>query len=124
MKNTTLVVATASLLLMSATASADWFGNRWNDDYNDWPTWTPMYWMQEMSDRFNNDGWRDYRYGPNGYGYPPPYPYYSAPNYYAPANPYYAPYPNYAPNGYPPSPYPNYAPYPPPAPSAPAPTAR
>lgn len=55
-----------SLLALSATASAnDFFGGNngeWkmgpNGPYyeeSDWPEWTPMYWMQEMADSFDNN---------------------------------------------------------------------
>lgn len=61
-------------LLISANATAGWFGsnnNAWDD--NDWPEWTPMYWMDEMMNEFDSDD--DYYgyYGPQGmpYGYAP-----------------------------------------------------
>lgn len=55
-----------SLLGFASTANADFFGGGNNGEWkmgpygpyweeNDWPEWTPMYWMQEMSDSFNND---------------------------------------------------------------------
>ena len=56
-----------SLLALPATASAnDFFGGNngeWkmgpNGPYyeeSDWPEWTPMYWMQEMADSFDDNG--------------------------------------------------------------------
>ena len=56
-----------SLLALSATASAnDFFGGNngeWkmgpNGPYyeeSDWPEWTPLYWMQEMADSFDDNG--------------------------------------------------------------------
>ncbi|MFZ1387517.1 MAG: hypothetical protein WBP46_13095 [Thiolinea sp.] len=55
-----------SLLGLAGSASADFFGGnngQWKTgpygpywEENDWPEWTPMYWMQEMSDSFNDDG--------------------------------------------------------------------
>jgi len=68
----------------------------WCDpDDNDWPEWTPMYWMEEMADSWDDDDDDDYwRYGPRPYygggyggGYAP------APGAYAPAPQNYAPYP-------------------------------
>lgn len=55
-----------SLLALSATVSAgDFFGGNdgeWkmgpNGPYyeeNDWPEWTPMYWMEEMMDSFDDN---------------------------------------------------------------------
>jgi hypothetical protein len=69
------------MLMFSYNASADFFGGSdcppWEYDCNDWPEWTPMYWMEEMSDEFddNNDDWYRYGGGPYGgpYGGPRPY---------------------------------------------------
>jgi hypothetical protein len=68
--------AIAATMLISTSASAGWFGNNndWDYDDNDWPEWTPMYWMEEMMDEWDNDDDEDwYRYG--GYGYGPRYGY-------------------------------------------------
>ena len=60
-------------LFLSFNASADMFGGSndcppWEYDCNDWPEWTPMYWMEEMSNEWDDDD--DYgRYG-GGYGGP------------------------------------------------------
>ena len=67
-------------LLLSANAAASWFGSDsgpWDD--NDWPEWTPMYWMEEMMNEFDDDD-DYYGYGPYGmpYGYAP-YGYQQAP---------------------------------------------
>ncbi|MCB1639479.1 MAG: hypothetical protein KDI15_11605 [Thiothrix sp.] len=55
------------LLALSASASADFdFFNNNNGEWkmgpygpyyeeNDWPEWTPMYWMQEMVDSFDDN---------------------------------------------------------------------
>jgi hypothetical protein len=62
-------------LLVSLNASAGWFGNDNGWDDSDWPEWTPMYWMEEMFDSFDDDD-DYYRYGPRGYapyGYAQPY---------------------------------------------------
>ena len=56
-----------SLLGLASTASANFFGSGNNGEWktgpygpyweeNSWPEWTPMYWMQEMSDSFNDEG--------------------------------------------------------------------
>lgn len=86
MKKIAFSVVAAATLMVSSVASAGWFGgnNSWNDYYddNDWPEWTPMYWMEEMMDEWDNDD-DDYRYG--GYGYAPRYGYAPAPYYPAPA---------------------------------------
>ena len=79
-------------LLVSMSANAGWFGNNnsWGNngyDDSDWPEWTPMYWMEEMFDNFDDDddyyrrgpyGYAPYGYGPQGvqpfagpYGQPP-----------------------------------------------------
>lgn len=82
-------LAIASGLMFSASANA-WWGGNWGG-WNPWPAWTPMYWMEEMSDI-----WDDDYYGPWGYG--GPYGYH--PYGYAPYG-----YGGYAPYGY------GYAPY-------------
>jgi len=106
MKKTVLSVAVMALSLgMSHTASAFW-GDNWgggNNGYNDWPTWTPMYWMDEMSNQFDNNnfggnnmpwGWNrggnGYNNGYNGYA-----PYGYSPYGYAPQPAY-----QYSPYGY------------------------
>ncbi len=106
-----------SLLALSATANANFFGNNNNGEWkmgpygpyyeeNDWPEWTPMYWMEEMSNSFdnndngyygNNNGFfgnmpfmgNNYNYNPNmGYGYNMPMNYGNAPMMPPPAMPY------------------------------------
>jgi hypothetical protein len=105
MKKTITLLLAALLIAMSTSASAFW-RDRYYDDYgyNDWPVFTPMYWMEEFIDEFDRDsrygnrgwgnrGWnRGYRgYPPyGGYGYPQrgygaPYGGYAP--YYAPAQP-------------------------------------
>ena len=94
-------------LLATFNAQADFFGGDdcppWEYDCNDWPEWTPMYWMEEMMDGFDDDD-DYYRHGPYGYGTPVPAPYgYGAP---APAPyGYGAPAPFAGPYGQPPVPY-------------------
>ena len=55
--------------LVSVSANAGWFGNNnsWNDLYDDnnWPEWTPMYWMEEMMDEWDNDDDNYYQYPMN-----------------------------------------------------------
>jgi hypothetical protein len=95
MKFSRTLTAAAALLASSAAMAEFWGSNRYDGyggDYNDWPVWTPMYWMEEFFDNGfgnNNDG-----YGPYGYGAPYGYTPYSG---YAPYGAYpgygYAPYP-------------------------------
>lgn len=104
MKKLLLTTITAAAMALSATAHAGWFGNNnsWGGyDDNDWPEWTPMYWMEEMMDEWDDDddewGGSGYgpRYGYGGYGgyapmpYPQmpyaPMPYNPAPRYMPPA---------------------------------------
>ena len=110
------ILIALSLLGLASSANANFFGSGNNGEWkmgpygpyweeNDWPEWTPMYWMQEMSDSFSNDNNNNgfsfnngfngsnmpffgnnnsYGYGipmmPNGYGYPTPMmPYGAAP---------------------------------------------
>ena len=94
-------------LLVSSTVYAGCCG--WGSDGpyddNDWPEWTPMYWMEEF---FNDD--EAYYPPPYGYGYPPPPGYY---HYgYPPVMPYppqghaAPPYAPMMPGAYPPPPSP------------------
>lgn len=119
MKKVLLAAAVAMSLGAAGSASA-WWGDRWGGGdgyYNDWPTWTPMYWMEEMFDTMDDNGWGGDRpwgwrrgggYGGPGYygapygGYGQPYGY---PGYGAPYG--YSPY-GYAPQ---PQPMPQYSPY-------------
>ncbi|MFK5986000.1 MAG: hypothetical protein QM479_11330, partial [Pseudomonadota bacterium] len=51
-------------MLATTNASAFWGGNNNGPyDYNDWPVWTPMYWMEEMSNEMDDNNWG----GNNGY---------------------------------------------------------
>lgn len=86
-----LRTATFSLFLLlsyNAQANNDWFSGNdcppWAYNCNDWPVWTPMYWMEEMSNNWDNNNYNDYYpYGGYGYGMPPmPY------GYQGPAMPY------------------------------------
>ena len=129
-------------LFLSANVSADFFSGDdcppWEYDCNDWPEWTPMYWMEEMSDGWDDDDDDYWRYGmmgpyggmPGPYGMPgygmpgpygmPPMPYgggYGAPYGYGAPPPYGAP-PAY---GAPAAPQGGHThPHPPAAPAAPA----
>ena len=88
-----ILALTLGGLLMASTLNASaWWGD---DDYwddNDWPVFTPMYWMEEFFDIWDDD-YDDYYWGAPGY-YGTPYAYgYGAP-YYGPA-PYYGGYAPY-----------------------------
>lgn len=71
-----------------STAAKDWFGsnNRFggfgnsNGDCNDWPDWTPMYWMEEMSG--SDDNCDAAKYGGAYGGYANPYQSYQTPYAY------------------------------------------
>jgi hypothetical protein len=99
------------MLMFSYSANADFFGGNdcppWVYDCNDWPEWTPMYWMEEMSDEFDDNN--DY------YGYGGPGPYGGGMPYGAPM-PYGGPAPYGAPMPYGPAPYGAPMPYGGPAP--------
>ncbi len=82
--NKTLIKLIILLSLFGVAQSSyakDWFGknNRWgsfggfgnNGGCNDWPEWTPMYWMEEMSG--NNDNCYSGAYAGRGYGAVYPY---------------------------------------------------
>ncbi|SIN70202.1 hypothetical protein SAMN05443662_0148 [Sulfurivirga caldicuralii] len=75
MKKTLLALFVAGFMGLSAqqaSAGCCGFGNDGPWDDNDWPEWTPMYWMEEFADEFDDDD--DY-YGPPPWayaGYPPP----------------------------------------------------
>lgn len=102
-----------SLLALSATASANFFGSNNGEwkmgpygpywDESDWPEWTPMYWMEEFTDSWDNNDDNGGPYGmpfmgggypgmpsygaPMGYGspmMPPPMGGYGAPMMAAP----------------------------------------
>jgi len=131
MKKILMPVAVAALTLgMSQSASAVWGDNWGGNGYNDWPTWTPMYWMEEMFDNFDDNNWggnnspwgwnrgngyhgyAPYGYAPYGYGYPQqysPYGYAPQPQKYSPYG-YGYPQPGYAPQPYPQPAYPQVVP--------------
>jgi hypothetical protein len=96
-----------ALALLSGTSlnAAAWGGNNgW--DWNPWPVWTPMYWMEEM---VGDNGWYDGPYGNGPYGYSP-YNYgYGYNPYGGYGTPYYGGYGGYPFTGY--TPYYN-APWP------------
>jgi len=95
MKKLLLVIFIAmTSISMTTTAQANWFGSGNNGEWkmgpygpywdeSDWPEWTPMYWMEEFMDSWddNNDNWNYYGnygapygggYNMNPYGYMPP----------------------------------------------------
>lgn len=115
LKKSAKVVLLTALLAAPFSAQADWFGGNdffgnngewkmgpngpyWDD--SGWPVWTPMYWMDEMMDSFDDNNWGGNNWGGgsnwgnNGYNNMPygnmmPYGY-GAPTYnynmpYAPA---------------------------------------
>jgi hypothetical protein len=97
MKFSRTLTAAAALLASSTAMAQFWGGDRYYDgygNYNDWPVWTPMYWMEEF---FDNGFWNNDDYGYGGYGYAP-YGY-GAPYGYAPFSGY-APYGAYPGAGY------------------------
>jgi hypothetical protein len=68
MKKSLSVSIGALLLAASLSANAWWGGDRWGGyGYNDWPVWTPMYWMEEMSDSWDDDYYDGY-YGGGPWG--------------------------------------------------------
>ena len=104
-------VVMASFFATPTVYASDWFGGGNNGEWkmgpngaywdeSDWPEWTPMYWMEEFMDSWDNDnnfgGWGNNRgnnFGGynNGYGYPN--------NGYTYGNQYQAPYGYVPPNG-------------------------
>lgn len=90
MFNTIKALLIGLMLMFSYSANADFFSSNdcppWAYDCNDWPEWTPMYWMEEMSNEFDDNN--DYYGGP--YGAPMPY---GGPGPYGGPAPYGAPMP-------------------------------
>ncbi len=82
-------------LLLVATSSFAWGGNNsnwgpfgnngWGNNYNSYDEWDPRYWMEEMENTFDDDG---YYGGPGNYGYGGPGPYGPPPGYYGGPGPY------------------------------------
>ena len=74
-----LTLIMASMSITTAASASDWFGSnngKWKMgpngpywDQSDWPEWTPMYWMQEFFDSWDNNNNDYYGYG-GGYGVP------------------------------------------------------
>lgn len=87
MKNLLLALALAMAATSITTANAsDFFGSNSGEwkmgpngpywDENDWPEWTPMYWMEEFMNSWddnNNWGGNSFGFGNNNYGYGVPY---------------------------------------------------
>ncbi len=105
-----LIILLSLFGVVQSSYAKDLFGksNRWGGfgsnygDCNDWPEWTPMYWMEEMSG--NNDNCYPGAYAGRGFGgtaypYQSPYPYSPYANPYF-ANPYIAGVNPYALNPY------------------------
>ena len=91
MKIRALAIIFGMLVSMGASADMfdDFFGGDdcppWEYDCNDWPEWTPMYWMEEMMDGFDDDDDYGYGYGYGPYGGYAPYSYAPYGQPYAPA---------------------------------------
>jgi len=82
MKKFMLILAlTMATVSISSTAQAsDWFGGGNNGEWkmgpngaywddSGWPEWTPMYWMEEFMDEFDNNNWGGNNWGGgNNYG--------------------------------------------------------
>jgi hypothetical protein len=93
------IILGLSIFLAATAANADFFGSNNGEwkmgpygpywDESDWPEWTPMYWMEEFMDEWDDDD-DQYGYGGGygmpmmggygmpqggGYGYPAPMPY-------------------------------------------------
>ncbi len=106
-KESAKIILLTALLAAPFSAQADWFGGNGNNffanngewkngpngpywDDSGWPVWTPMYWMNEMMDSFDNNwdgnnwgnygGYNNIPYGNMPYGNVAPYGY-AAPNY-------------------------------------------
>ena len=88
----TFFISIFLMLSYNTNLNAEWFGGSdcppWAYDCNDWPEWTPMYWMEEMSDEFDDNDWGGNNWGGGGnnwgpfggnngpgYGRPPMMPY-------------------------------------------------
>ena len=102
----TLVLASFSV---TTTQANNFFGSGNNGEWkmgpngpywdeSDWPEWTPMYWMEQFMDEWDNNNWGGNNFGGNNYGggygvpygaYPQaPYGYYASPTMPAvPASP-------------------------------------
>jgi len=79
MKKFLLALAIAmATVSFTTTTNADWFGGDNNGEWkmgpngpywdeSDWPEWTPMYWMEEFMDSFDDDdNWGNF--GGNNWG--------------------------------------------------------
>ena len=103
LKSAVISVIAGAISLSATQATANMFNNNnapngYYSDYNNWPEWTPMYWMEEMSNEFDNNGWNNnYNYPPGPYGPPPVYgqPYGPATGYAPQFPPQYAPMPRF-----------------------------
>ncbi len=91
-----IVLLTALLAAPFAAQASDWFGGNDGEwkmgpngpywDESDWPVWTPMYWMEEMMDSFDDDDDNIWGYNRGGFNNMPfgnmmPYGGGYAPNY-------------------------------------------
>ncbi len=85
----TVSVSSANGFFGNNNGFGNFFGGNNNNGCTDWPIWTPMYWMEEMSGNSfgNNKNCNSGNNGYNGNNYPAPYQ-------SAYQNPYSNPYPN------------------------------
>ena len=69
-----LALAMATASIAPTVQASDWFGGgnngEWKQgpngpywDESDWPEWTPMYWMEEFMDEFDNNSWGGNNWG-------------------------------------------------------------
>jgi len=72
-----MLILTIATVSTTSVATANWFGNNNNGEWkmgpngpywdeSDWPEWTPMYWMEEFMDSWDDN---NNNYG-GGYGVP------------------------------------------------------
>ena len=71
----TFLISIFLMLSYNSNVNADMFGSNdcppWAYDCNDWPEWTPMYWMEEMSNEFDDNDWGGNNWGGGGNNWGP-----------------------------------------------------
>lgn len=84
MKKVILVILISLAPIVSTSVDASGFFNSNNGEWkmgpngpywdeSDWPEWTPMYWMEEFMDSWDNNNWGGNNYGYGNYNYAAPY---------------------------------------------------